>query len=702
MDVLVSLLHGLANIFTPVNFAVLVIGLVLGMLVAVLPGLTLVMGVVLALPFTYKMGVEPALILLTAMYVSGTYGGAITAILFRIPGEPMDVPLLWDGYAMTRRGQAAKALGWSLVAALVGGLLSAVVMVALSQPVASIALSFSSPEFFAILLRAGERRRARRRLAGQRADQPVPGPVDRDRRRRCDLRRRAVRLRRAVPAGRHRVPAGDGRRLRHRRGADAPAHRLRGRGGAANRRQPHALQDRVSAVGRDTGRSRARSCAARRRASSSASCRARERRCRRSSPTASRASRTGKNGNKLGNGAPEGIVAAKSAATASVGGALVPLLAMGIPGSGATAIILAAFLLHGIQPGPQVFVSSTSLIYTVFAAVFVGVIGMCILGYFAIKPLCKVLDAPEAMVSAFVVVFCFIGAFAARNNLSDLYVIAVFGLVGFLFERFRFPIAPLVLGTILGPLDREQFHDDDGELRQRLDRVLHAPDQRHHPRDLDHRAGVPVRAHDRGTLARPTPPSSGCTPMNDLSDRSAASAADDVAALVARARAAQAVANEYDQDRVDELVAAAGWAIIEPARNRELAELAVTDTGIGNVDDKIRKNFRKTFGLLRDLKGVRSVGVIAEDPERGIVEIARPVGVVAAITPSTNPAATPANKIINALKGRNAIIVAPSPKGWSTCARLIEFIHQQFDRSARRMIWCSCCRRRSRRTRLTS
>ena len=111
MDILSNLLHGLANIATPVNLAVMVIGLVLGMLVAVLPGLTLVMGVVLALPFTYKMGVEPALVLLTAMYVSGTYGGAITAILFRIPGEPMDVPLLWDGYAMTRRGEAAKALG---------------------------------------------------------------------------------------------------------------------------------------------------------------------------------------------------------------------------------------------------------------------------------------------------------------------------------------------------------------------------------------------------------------------------------------------------------------------------------------------------------------------------------------------------------------------------------------------------------------
>jgi sulfoacetaldehyde dehydrogenase len=153
-----------------------------------------------------------------------------------------------------------------------------------------------------------------------------------------------------------------------------------------------------------------------------------------------------------------------------------------------------------------------------------------------------------------------------------------------------------------------------------------------------------------------------------------------VAALVQRARVAQHIADGYDQARVDELVTAAGWALMEPARNRELAQLAVADTGIGDVADKIRKNHRKTLGLLRDLQGARSVGVIADDPATGLTEIARPVGVVCAVTPSTNPAATPANKIINALKGRNAVIVAPSPKGWSTCARLIEFIHAQFDR----------------------
>ena len=168
--------------------------------------------------------------------------------------------------------------------------------------------------------------------------------------------------------------------------------------------------------------------------------------------------------------------------------------------------------------------------------------------------------------------------------------------------------------------------------------------------------------------------------MAHTHDSAAAAANPEVATLVARARAAQAIANAYDQARVDELVAAAGWAIIEPARNRALAELAVADTGVGNVEDKVRKNHRKTLGLLRDLHGAKSVGVIAEDAAKGITEIARPVGVVCAVTPSTNPAATPANKIINALKGRNAVIVAPSPKGWATCAQLLEYIHAAFDR----------------------
>jgi sulfoacetaldehyde dehydrogenase len=154
----------------------------------------------------------------------------------------------------------------------------------------------------------------------------------------------------------------------------------------------------------------------------------------------------------------------------------------------------------------------------------------------------------------------------------------------------------------------------------------------------------------------------------------------EIALIVGRARDAQRVFERYAQAAVDEVVTAAGWAIIEPARNRELAELAVADSGLGNAADKFIKNHRKTLGLIRDLSRAKSVGVIAEYPERGIVEIARPVGVVAALTPSTNPGATPINNILNALKGRNAIVIAPSPKGYRTGVRLLEFVHAELDR----------------------
>jgi putative tricarboxylic transport membrane protein len=130
---------------------------------------------------------------------------------------------------------------------------------------------------------------------------------------------------------------------------------------------------------------------------------------------------------------------------------------MGIPGSGATAIILGAFLLHGLQPGPQVFQTSSHIVYSMFASVFLGIIVMCVIGYAATKFMVKVLALPEVMVSAYVVMCCLLGAFAARNNITDVWLMVIFGIVGYLFERFRFPITPLVLGVILGPLAESSF-----------------------------------------------------------------------------------------------------------------------------------------------------------------------------------------------------------------------------------------------------
>ncbi len=147
-----------------------------------------------------------------------------------------------------------------------------------------------------------------------------------------------------------------------------------------------------------------------------------------------------------------------------------------------------------------------------------------------------------------------------------------------------------------------------------------------------------------------------------------------VDSLVARARAAFAGFRGVGQERADEAVTALAWALYRRRNAEELARMAVADTGLGNVADKIAKNRRKTFGTLRDLLRARSVGVVEELPQLGIVKYAKPVGVVAAVTPSTNPAATPVNKAMMALKGRNAIIIAPSPAGHATTARAVELM----------------------------
>jgi putative tricarboxylic transport membrane protein len=452
MEVLQHLAAGFLEVFVPANFAALVVGLVLGLLVAVLPGLTLVMGVVLALPFTYTMDVTAAIILLTAMYIAGTYAGAWTSILFHVPGEPIDVPLLWDGYAMARNGDAAKALGWTLVAALVGGLAAATVMVALAQPVARIALTFSTPEYFAII------------FFGLASVVSLGG---------SSLANALISLFAGLliatvgvddTYGAHRFTFGvpilsDGidylvvmvgafglgevfLRMEQRftsmplQSVDKVTTRLptlREAGAIKGTFARGTLLGIVVGLVPGAGATVA------------------------SFLSYGIEAQYGARKAQMGSGIPEGIVAPQTAATSSVGGAMIPLITMGIPGSGATAIIMGAFLLHGLQPGPQVFETSSHIVYAVFASVFVGVIGMCLIGFFAARYLVRILELPEVIVSAYVVMCCILGAFAARNNITDVWLIVVFGVVGYLCERWRFPVAPMVLGVILGPLAETNF-----------------------------------------------------------------------------------------------------------------------------------------------------------------------------------------------------------------------------------------------------
>jgi putative tricarboxylic transport membrane protein len=386
------------------------------------------------------------------MYVSGTYGGAFTAILFKIPGEPIDVPMLWDGYTMGRKGKPAKALGWTLVAALGGGLLSATVMVALTQPLAHFALRFSSPEYFAIVmfglasvvaLGSGSLANALITLAVG----LLVACVGTDEtygayrftfgsRILADGIEFLVVMVGAYGVGEvlSRLEAGF---------ATKPIERIHNaRTELPSLREILDLKSvfvRCSLLGNIIGLVPGAGATIA------------------SFVSYGLEAQFGRRKKEMGTGIAEGIVAPQAAATASVGGALVPLLALGIPGSGATAIILGAFMLHGVQPGPQVLATSADTVYAVFASLYLGIALMCVLGYFAIRPLVRILDFPEAVVSAYVMVLCFIGALSIRNNVTDLWLMIGFGVIGYLFERLKFPIAPLVLGVILGPLAEASF-----------------------------------------------------------------------------------------------------------------------------------------------------------------------------------------------------------------------------------------------------
>lgn len=451
-QIFLQLGQGFIDCLTPLNMLMLFVGITIGLLIGVLPGLTLVMGVALALPFTYRMDVTASIVLLSAMYVSGTYGGAFTAILFKIPGEPIDVPMLWDGYTMGRKGRPAKALGWTLVAALGGGALSAAIMVLLTQPLALFALRFSSPEYFAVLvfglssvvaLGRGSLPNALISLSAGILIATVG----------TDETYGASRFTFGSPILADGIEFlvvmvgayGVGEVLsRLETGFDTkPIEKIANtRTELPSWREISALKSmfiRSSILGNIIGLIPGAGATIA------------------SFVSYGVESQFGKRRKEMGTGVAEGIVAPQAAATASVGGALVPLLALGIPGSGATAIILGAFMLHGIQPGPQVMVTSAPIVYAIFASVFLGLALMCLIGYFAIRPLVKILDMPEAVVSAYVLILCFIGALSIRNNVTDLWLMIGFGIIGYIFERLKFPIAPLVLGVILGPLTEQSF-----------------------------------------------------------------------------------------------------------------------------------------------------------------------------------------------------------------------------------------------------
>jgi len=394
-------------------------------------------------------------IMLAGIWYGSMYGGSITSILLRVPGESASVMVAIDGYELTKQGRAGAALGMSMFSAFIAGMFGLLGLGLVAPTLAEFALDFGPPEYFALTLLGltlvsylatdSMWKAVTVTLLGLLLGTVGLDPV------RSTARFTFGSL--TLQSGIDLVPMVMGLfgisevfRLLEEKiapGAVKPVNVPKGLIAVLPNRQD--WRDARRAIGQGSlvgffvgllpgGGATISSYVA-----------------------YAVAKRWGKRSQKFGHGAIAGVAAPESAANAATCSGFIPLLTLGLPDNVVMALILGAFMLHGVQPGPQVLVASADMVYTVFASLFLGLALMCLIGYFAIRPLVKILDFPEAMVSAYVLSLCFIGALSIRNNVTDLWLMIGFGVLGYLFERWKFPVAPLVLGVILGPLAEESF-----------------------------------------------------------------------------------------------------------------------------------------------------------------------------------------------------------------------------------------------------
>lgn len=452
-----ELAAGLLAALDPLNLAMIVLGLTIGVVAGALPGVTMLNAVVLILPFTYLMAIVPSLLLLSAIYAGGVFGGSITGILFNIPGDPMSVPTTWEGYPLNKQGHVRLALGMAVMSSAIGGLLSALVLTFAAPPFARIALGFSTVEYFAIVVFGmasvvvlGARSLTSAVIAlfagvflGSIGSDPQYGVP------RLDFGLRIL------SDGIDFVVVLIGlfaigeilEQLVLRPGPDAAAPAETPAKAEGRARLPSLAELwryrwsllRGSAVGLVIGAIPGAGATV-----SSFVSYGIERQFAREPQ-------------RFGKGSLEGLSAAESSVNGSTGGAMIPLLTLGIPGSGASAVMLGAFLLHGVQPGPLLFRNNVHEVYTIFAGFLLANVLMIAVGLLAARGFAYMMRIPPAILSAIIVVLCAFGAFALRNNMADVWLTMAFGVLGFGMRRFGLPIPPLILGLILGPLGEQYF-----------------------------------------------------------------------------------------------------------------------------------------------------------------------------------------------------------------------------------------------------
>ncbi|MFZ9448291.1 MAG: tripartite tricarboxylate transporter permease [Alphaproteobacteria bacterium] len=461
METLASLAAGFAVALSPANLAFALIGSMVGTAVGVLPGIGPIAGIAILLPLTFKLEPTGAIIMLSAIYYGAMYGGTITSVLMNVPGEGASAVTCIDGHQMALRGRGGAALAIAAIGSFVGGTIATMVLVFAGPPMASVALSFGPPEFFALIVLglgllvafSGENLLLGVLSALLGLALAVPG---------TDFVEGTPRLTFGIPEladGIGFVPVimglyGIGEVLAALerkdedalpRGAIASATLTR-----ADLRASAMPIMRGTAIGTFLGLIPGIGTIL---------------------PTiASYAAEKGiaRDPSRFGRGAIEGVAGPETANNAYANAALVPLFTLGIPASPTIAVLLGAFMMNGLTPGPFLFKEKPDFVWGVIASLYVGNLILVVLNLPLVGIWVKLLKTPRSILFSLVLAFTVVGAFVTSNSVFDIGVLLAFGVVGYLFTKMGIPIAPMAFPVILGPLTenalRQALAMSGGEL----------------------------------------------------------------------------------------------------------------------------------------------------------------------------------------------------------------------------------------------
>ncbi len=446
-DILYHLFNGFVIAVTGDNLFAALAGALMGLLIGALPGIGSVMGVALLLPLTFKMNPTTAIIMLAALYYSTMYAGAFTAILINIPGDPPSLMTTIDGYQLTLRGKAGKALAVSNWSSFVAGFIGVIILTFMGPMLADIGLAFGPAEMTMVILLALSA------IAWLLGDDPVKGLLST-----ClGVMLATVGLDAAVGKPRFALDIIDllngidfiplvigllGINEIIEMAAQKGGYRFKTTEKLTIRSnylnfaeikrifRPTVFSSVLGAfVGCIPGAGTN---------TASFLCYVLEK-------------RFGKNKAEMGKGALEGVAAPEAANNAAAAGAFAPLLALGIPSSGTVTVLLGGLMMWGITPGPLLFSEHPDLAWGLIASLYTGNIVCMIIAALSIPLMVQALKVPPVILTPVIMVICLVSAFAANNNLFDVWIMAIFGVVGFFFCRFQYPVAPFLMAFILTP-----------------------------------------------------------------------------------------------------------------------------------------------------------------------------------------------------------------------------------------------------------